>query len=99
MPSVRKRRRKRAPETGELFQIVHDGTVLVEKTLPSEGAALSLAQDLMRVRALKGPSEDPIEYIVRLRPVLGPPDDLYVVTLTCVGAIWTTSATAIDRAR
>ena len=93
MPSVRKRRRKRTPEAGELFQILQDGDVLVEKTLPSEGAALSLAQNLAS-KLLKKTEKD-IDYIVRLKPVLGPPDDLYVVRVSSEGAILTAPASAL----
>lgn len=93
MPS--RRRRKRTSENGELFQIVQGEDILVEKKLPSEGAALSIAQNLASARARKGPSEDPIDYIVRLKPVLGPPDDLYIVRVTCVGAVLTAPAHAL----
>lgn len=95
MPSGKRRRRKKQPEVGELFQIVSNGEVLVEAVLPSEGAALSRTHNLMRVLHLGEPREENIDYIVRLKPVLGPPDDLYLVRLTPKGEILTAPASAL----
>lgn len=89
--SVVKRRRKksRRPETGELYQIVQGDTVLAEKTLPADGAALIFTQGLLSTLGLSGKQEETVTYTVRLKPVLGPPDDLYHVHLTPEGVIFT----------
>lgn len=89
------KKKRRVSEKGELFQVVHKGEVIAEKTYPSEGAALSFTQDLMRALALGEPRDEDIDYIVRLKPVLGPPDDLYLVRLTPEGATFTAPASAI----
>jgi hypothetical protein len=84
----RRRRKRSAPKSGELYQIVQDGNVLWEKMYPSEGAVLSVAQNLL-VKLHLRPREENVTYIVRLKPVLGPPDDLYHVVLTTEGHILT----------
>jgi hypothetical protein len=80
------RRKRRGSEKGELYQIVEGDIVLAEKTLPSEGAALSIAQNLI-IRRDSG--EEDIHYTVRLKPVLGPPDNLYHLVLTPKGHVLT----------
>jgi hypothetical protein len=90
--SVVKRRRKRgAPKAGELYQVVHGSNVVAEKTLPAEGAALSFTQGLLSKLGLGKKQQEDIDYVVRLKPVLGPPDDLYLVRLTPEGVILTAS--------
>ena len=89
MSVVKRRRKKRSgSQYGELYQIVQSDTVLFEQTYPSDGAALSRAQNLLSTLGL-GKVQEEITYTVRLKPVLGPPDDLYRVTLTAEGVVET----------
>jgi len=83
---------------GEAFQVIDpDGTVLVDNAVSAD-VALVLAQSLLAA-ALGKTREKELHYIVRLKPLFGPPDDLYDVLLTREGAILTAPAGAIDRAR
>ena len=95
MPSTKRRRAKRKPQSGELFQIVEGDTVLVEEKLPSEGAMLSKAQNLLVALNLNKKLDEPVKYVVRLVPVFGPPDDLYEVVLHPSGVVHTYPAGAL----
>ena len=95
MSVLKRRRKKRTPKTGELYQILQGKQVLVEQVYPSDGAALNAAQILAAKLSLGKAVERPIEYFVRLKPVLGPPDDLYHLVLRPDGVLLSYPAGAL----
>jgi hypothetical protein len=94
-----RKRRKAKPQSGELYELVLGKHVYATVTSPSEGQAVSFAQSLLTSMSLRGERDK--RMIVRLKPVLGPPDDLYELLLTPEGAILTAPAGALrqDHAR
>lgn len=101
MPSTRRRRRREKPAGKELWQIVHGDSVLAEIPYSAE-VALSKAHNLLTRIALEcGNPEESIKYTIRLKPLFGPPDDIYHTVLTTGGEIlsWPDGAMKTDRAR
>lgn len=92
---MKRRRGKLRNTKGEAFEVVGPkNEVLIDNAVSAEHALVQ-AQSLLSKLGLGKTRDESIDYTVRLKPLFGPPDDLYLVRLTPGGAILTAPSGAL----
>ena len=94
MRSGRRKTKLRAPK-GEAFQVLDEKGVVLLDDAVSADVALVQGQSLLEALGLGKTRDKNIRYTVRLKPLSGPPDDIYHVVLSREGAILTAPASAL----